>query len=129
MKSSCFKYLGIGVPKWKEEGWLHINPDGSISDYYLWVLKRHGIVVKPAPHITVVAGKYEQCKRVDLPNVVYFKYNNLETDGFYYWLNVSCDWIPTFRESVGLNKYLKFAPHLTLGRLNPRWGLKKIKRV
>ena len=115
-----------------ENSWVFISVDKSIADYYCSAAKSFGINLKPTdnPHITVVAGKYEQIENYDFKKQkVEFKYGNLLTGGLYYWLEVDCEWIHEFRESNGLKRELKYKPHISVGKLNDNWGRKIVKRV
>lgn len=111
--------------------WVFIKTDPELSDYYIFVLKKYGINLKPTglPHITVVASKYETYDGPIPDTLVEFEIRELLTDGDYYWLDIYCPWIQEFRESVGLNPNLKYDPHLTLGRLDLSWGRQKVKRI
>lgn len=124
---NIYHYSSVGILS-KRNDWVFIGADKSIVQYYTWVLKRHGVVISPVqfPHITVVAGKYEQVD-VDPAGRVEFSYGTVFTDEKYYWLEVSCPWLHEFRKENGLNPNLKFDPHLTLGKLDVGFGRKTIK--
>lgn len=120
----------FGTPIRTNSDWVLLKTDPELSNYYVWFLKKFGIIVRPTgfPHITIVASKYEKYEG-EVPNEpVEFEVLDLFTEDGYYWLEIDCPWIHQFREYVGLNPNLKFAPHLTLGRFDLSWGRQKVKR-
>jgi hypothetical protein len=122
---------GLGVPIRTNSEWVFLKTDPETIRYYCQALKNRGFNLKPTglPHITVVASKYESYLG-PLPQIeVEFKMGDLLTEDGYFWIDIECEWIHSFRESVGLKRDLKFNPHLTIGRLNPEWGKQTVKRV
>jgi hypothetical protein len=123
-------YVGYG--KVTHDGsWVFIEVDKSIRDYYCAVLNWLVAPVRPfdEPHITVVAGKYEQLPSYDIElGTVEFKYSDLFTDGNYYWLDAQCEWLHEFRVKNGLKPNLKYNPHITVGKYDKNWGKKTVKR-
>lgn len=116
---------------WHDGSWVFIEVDKSIRDYYCTVLNWLVAPVRPFedPHITVVAGKYEQLPSYDIqPEIVEFTYSDIITDGHFYWLTARCERLHEFRLENGLSRNLKYEPHITVGKYDKNWGKKTVKR-
>jgi hypothetical protein len=124
------KYEFEGVVKYKEDGWVIINAPLSVVNYYRWWVEKF-IGKKTttswhSPHITVVAGKYEnreQHKNWKMfhnkkVKVVYESEIYTDSDWFfkgqYFWLRVESDIIGTIRKELGLVPQPFHRPHLTI---------------
>lgn len=127
------KYVAYGTPYIDENGWVFLKIDKELVRYYAWAIKANGANIQPTrwPHVTVVAGKYEQLPSYDisLPKRVKIRYNGVVLEeGYYFWIVAKCGWIHKFRKKNGLKPNLKFDPHITIGRRSIGYGQERIRR-
>lgn len=106
--------------------WLIGDCDEEIGRYYRWLIKSFRAATSlqaplNGPHITVVAGKYEDNIRREYwyrhaNKKVEFEYGpELETNGVYYWLPVKSLFLSDIRLELGLFPLPKYPFHLTVG--------------
>lgn len=98
----------------------------DIVDYYRsWVLREKGIKLhKPrfGSHVSVIRGNEELDRQSSLYRKhhevkVCFQYgNDLQTNGDYWWLPVTCELLGEIRQELGLIAEPPFGFHLTIGR-------------
>ena len=105
---------------------LEVSP--TISDYYYWMVKKHLQLPKlnkpfNSPHVTVVAGKYEDATQ----NLLWGKhqgrnidiaYNSfVEQHDTYFWLEVVSTDLMEIRRELGLTDTPKHPYHITIANL------------
>lgn len=127
------KYVTYGKPSYDENGWVFLSVEKELVNYYCWAIRNLGVNIEPTrwPHITVVAGKYEQLPSYDikLPKRVKIRYDGvIHEEGFYFWLVADCGWIHKFRRKNGLKPNLKFDPHITIGKRSISYGQERVRR-
>ena len=120
-------YRAWGTLRYSDSGWVVLDCPHSIVRYYnWWVRTLTGTKASPpkfGSHITVVAGRYESPKDVEIlkrfiGKRVRFVYDSvLLTDGCYFWLLVHCPLLHKIRRQLGLKEYLKWPLHLTVANL------------
>ena len=106
--------------------WAWVECPKDVGDYYVSVVKWiWGIKLSPplnGPHITLVAGRYENAHlhplwRAYEGQEVEFAYSGLMYEGAYWWLRVFEDeQLRKFRLDLGLTPELKYPFHLTVGK-------------
>lgn len=125
-----FPYKGTGAVFGDSGGWIFIEVDKSIILYYSVIARKFGINLNTTddPHITVVAGKYEQAEDRGIPEKVEFRYGKAYYGDSYFWLDAECDWAREFRIKNGLKPYPKYQFHITIGKIDPHYGKQRIRR-
>lgn len=100
-------------------------PTDLLTYYWNWVYREtHVKLHKPrfGSHISVIRGN-EVCDRTSdvyrkhHEKTLTFSYaNDLQTNGDYWWLPVSCPILEAIRDELGLSPIPEFGFHLTIGR-------------
>lgn len=108
------------------KSWAWVECPKDVGDYYCAVVKwLWGIKLSPplnGPHITLVAGKYEEANQHPLwgsmeGQEVEFEYSGLMYEQSYWWLRVIEDSeLRKIRTDLGLTPELKYPFHLTIGK-------------
>lgn len=123
-------YWSNGKIKYNKN-WVILQISQSIPNYYkFWVEKFTGRKISTSyhgGHVSIIAGKYEDCTKHSLWNkydgrVIPFEYeskiytdNNCFILGKYYWLRINCPLLSQIRREFGL-KPTPFHPfHITIG--------------
>lgn len=126
------KYVSTGKIEYKNDGWVIMNVDKSLINYYkFWVERFAGRKLSTSyhgSHVTVVAGKYDKGLtkhprwKEHHGELVKFQYDSyIYTDrdwfcqGEYFWLRIHCNELIQIRTDLGL-KPTPFHPfHSTIG--------------
>ena len=126
------RYVSTGKIEYKPDGWVILNIDKSIINYYkFWVEKFIGKKLSTSfhgSHVTCVAGKYDK-GLIKHPRwnefnkrVVSFEYDShIYTDkdwfflGEYFWLRVHCNELIKIRTDLGLRPQPFHPFHSTIG--------------
>jgi len=108
--------------------WAWVECPKDVGDYYISVARWiWGVKLSPplnGPHITLVAGKYENAATHPLwgsreGETVEFEYCGLVHVKDYWWLKICEDSeLRKFRTDLGLSPELKYPFHLTVGKDN-----------
>lgn len=107
------------------ERWLIIACDDEISKYYrhLFYVETPwlGKLTRPVwgAHISVIRGEKipNNLWRLDENKIIEFEYEGgVQTNGEYYWLNVTCPYLLNLREKYSLPREPRYGLHLTIGR-------------
>lgn len=118
------KLLGGQSEKW----WVVLDCDEELSKYYRHLYKINAyntkVLLMPAwkSHITIVRNEEPSQKEPwerHAGCIVEFDYSSeVETNGAYFWLPVTSDYLLDFREELGLPRNPLFPLHLSIGHLN-----------
>ena len=127
------KYKSFGKITYKDDGWIILECDNSIINYYKrvveWMIWKKLSTSYHGSHITVLPAKHNGDFRkhpawkkhdgekveFEYSSVIYT--NELNGSDRYFWLRVECPMIGKIREEFGLNPNLKWPAHLTIGYL------------
>ncbi len=126
-------YFSKGKIIYKDDGWIVLDCPYSIVDYYKTVIEKliwkklstsfHG------SHTTILPAKHNgdfrkhpnwlkyQDKIVDFQYSPIIYTNELSGANRYFWLQVNCPMIGVIRKEFGLNPFLRWPTHLTIGFL------------
>ena len=107
--------------------WAWVECPKDVGDYYVSVVKwLWGIKLSPplnGPHITLIAGKYEESVRLHPlwgareGQEVEFEYSGMMYEQSYWWLRIVEDSeLRKIRMELGLTPELKYPFHLTIGK-------------
>lgn len=106
--------------------WVIVECPKDILDYYhYWMKREKGIHLnKPlfGAHISVIRGEEPPKEKQQLwrnhheKEVTFYYSPNLDTEGEYWWLDVSCPDLLSIREELGLQAEVEFGFHFTIGR-------------
>lgn len=105
--------------------WAIVSCDDEIARYYRYLyMKEFPLkkLVKPlwGAHISWLrneAMSNNQVWRQSNQQVIEYEYDvNVKTNGKFYWLDVSCDYLLDLRSQYGLVRRPKYGLHLTIGR-------------
>jgi hypothetical protein len=120
-------FKSSGKLEYRNEGWVTLIPSSSIGRYYRWWVEKtiHQKTNVPMKgwHITVVAGKYEDCSlhpawKKHENEIIEFEYDHNVVDDFTsYWLTIYSRRLEEIRLELGLYPFPKFPFHLTVANL------------
>lgn len=118
-------FESTGRLEYHDSGWLLLKCCEELARYYRSQIKVK-CLGKPraGSHVTVVNGTVESpsinwslWRKYD-GEEIQFSYNpKIKSQNTYYWLTVYCNRLHDIREELGLNRELKFPPHLTLAKV------------
>lgn len=126
-------YKSTGKIVYKDDGWIVLECDNSIVNYYKkvteWMIWKKLSTSYHGSHVTVLPAKHNGDFRKHINwnkhngQKVEFVYspviytNELVGSDRYFWLKIECPMIAQIREEFGLNPKLKWPAHLTIGYL------------